>query len=82
VATVSGTAYQDGSPVGALVYKAAAAQTAPALGDDISTWSALTLVNGAAELSATAGHKLVVAARDAAGKAVAASAPVTVVIGA
>ncbi len=81
-ATVSGQTYEDGTAIGELVYKAASGQAAPALGDDLSGWSALTLSGGSADLTATAGHKLVVAARDAAGKAVAASAPVTVVIGA
>jgi hypothetical protein len=82
VASVSGMDYEDGTAVGELVYKAAAAQAAPALGDDLSAWSMLTLADDSAEISATAGHKLVVAARDGEGKAVAASAPVTVVIGA
>lgn len=79
---VSGHLYEDGSEIGALRYKIGASQAAPSLGDDISTWSALTLTDGAAELTATAGHKLVVAAADGAGKAVAASASVTVVVGA
>jgi hypothetical protein len=80
--TVSGHLYEDGSPVGALKYKAAASQAAPALGDDLASWSDLTLEGGMAELSLTAGHKLVVAAADEDGRAVAASQPVTVVVGA
>ena len=80
--TISGTAYEDGTAIGELVYKTAAAQAAPALGDDLSGWSVLTLADGSAEIAATAGHKLVVAARDGEGRAVAASLSVTVVIGA
>lgn len=82
IATVSGAAYDDGTPIGTLVYKAASGQTAPALGDDLSTWTQLTLVDGAAEIASAAGYKLVVAASDDSGRAVAASQPVTVVIGA
>lgn len=81
VATVSGYKYDDGTNVGALVYKTGAAQAAPALGDDLSAWTALTLTNGTAELTVTATHKLVVACRDANGKAVASSDAVTVVVG-
>lgn len=81
VATVSGYKYDDGTAVGTLVYKSGAAQAAPALGDDLSAWTALTLTDGKAELTVTAGHKLVVACRDAAGKAVASSDAVAVVVG-
>ena len=81
VVTVSGHCYEDGSAVGALRYRMGASQAAPSLGDDLSAWSILTLTDGAAEMNATAGHKLVVAAVDGAGKAVAASATVTVVVG-
>jgi N4-gp56 family major capsid protein len=81
VASVSGYKYDDGTNVGTLVYKTGAAQAAPALGDDLSAWTALTLTDGAATLAVTATHKLVVACRDANGKAVASSAAVTVVVG-
>jgi len=81
VATVTKHEYAPGTPIGTLVYKTGAAQAAPALGDDLSAWTELTLANGAAELTVTANHKLVVAARNVAGKAVASSAAVTVVVG-
>jgi|GEM_PF-53671 len=81
VATVTKHEYAPGTPIGTLVYKTGAAQAAPALGDDLSAWTALTLTDGAAELIVTAGHKLVVACRDAAGKAVASSDVVAVVVG-
>jgi N4-gp56 family major capsid protein len=82
VATVSGYKYDDGTNIGTLVYKTGASQAAPALGDDISSgWTELTLASGAATLAVTATHKLVVACRDAAGKAVASSAAVTVAVG-
>ncbi len=80
--SVSGHLYEDGTPIGALRFKVGASQAAPALGDDLSAWSLLAPEDGEAEVSATAGHKLVVAATDAAGRAVAASASVTVVVGA
>lgn len=82
VAIVSGYRYEDGTAAGTPVYKAASGQAAPALGDDLSSWSALNLTGDEAELTVTAGHKLVVALRDAAGRAVGSSAPVTVVVGA
>jgi hypothetical protein len=80
--SVSGHAYDGGEDIGALVYKSGASQAAPALGDDLSGWTGLTLTEGSAEITATGGHKLVVAAKDASGKAVATSEPVTVVAGA
>ena len=82
MATVSGYRYEDGTAAGTPVYKAASGQAAPALGDDLTSWSALNLTGDEAELTVTAGHKLVVALRDAAGRAVGSSAPVTVVVGA
>lgn len=61
----------EGAPAQAeLVYKIGSAVTAPALGDDLSDWSALTL---GAELTASSGDKYVVAARSALGKAIAAT---------
>ena len=81
VATVGGTAYSDGTAIGTLVYKTASGQAAPALGDDLSSWTELTLTSGAATIAVTATHKLVVALRDAAGKAVGTSAAVTVAVG-
>jgi hypothetical protein len=81
LATVSGFAYEDGTPVGEMVYKSGASLTAPNLGDDLSGWTELTLTDGTAELTVTSGHKLVAALRDPAGKAVGASAPVAVVTG-
>lgn len=80
MATVGGTKYADGTAIGTLVYKTGAARAAPALGDDLSGWTELTLTDGAATLAVTATHKLVVAVRDAAG-AVGSSAAVTVVVG-
>ena len=62
-----------------LVYKTASSVTAPALGTDLSSgWTALP-ADGV--VSATSGHKIVVAAMDADNKAVAASAAITVVVG-
>lgn len=81
VATVSGYKYADGTNVGTLVYKSASGQAAPALGDDLSAWNVLTLTDGAAELTVTSGHKLVVALRDAANMAVGSSDAVAVVVG-
>jgi hypothetical protein len=78
----SGHRYEEGTPIGPLRFKGGASQAAPAQGDDLSAWSLLAPEDGEAEVSATAGHKLVVAATDAAGRAVAASASVTVVVGA
>jgi len=62
-----------------LVYKTASSVTAPTLGTDLSSgWTALP-ADGV--VSATSGHKIVVAAMDADKKAVAASAAITVVVG-
>ena len=54
-----------------LVYKIGASVTAPALGDDLSSWTVLPLN---ADLDAASGDKCVVAARSALGKAIAATA--------
>lgn len=63
-----------------LVYKTAASSlTPPALGTDLSSgWTALP---DDGIVSATAGHKICVAAKDADGKAVATSAAITVAVG-
>jgi len=81
ILTLNGHAYDDGNAIGTLCYKAGASQAAPALGDDLSAWTGINLTDNAVEVTATAGHKIVVAARDAAGKAIGSSAPVTVVAG-
>lgn len=62
-----------------LVYKTAASVTAPTVGADLTAWTALP-ADGI--VSATATHKIVVAARDADKKAVATSAAITVDVGA
>lgn len=63
-----------------LVYKTAASVTAPTLGTDLSSgWTELP-ADGV--VSATSGHKIVVAAVDDDDKAVATSASITVVVGA
>ena len=62
-----------------LVYKTASSVTAPTLGTDLSSgWTALP-ADGV--VSATSGHKIVVAAMDANKKAVATSAAVNVAVG-
>ena len=64
----------------ALVYKTASSVTAPTLGTDLSSgWTALP-ADGV--VSATSGHKIVVAAKDADNKAVATSSAITVTVGA
>lgn len=68
----------EGAPAQAeLVYKIGSAVTAPALGDDLSDWSVLTL---GAELSVSSGDKYVVAARSALGKAIAATSATTAAV--
>lgn len=79
--TVSGHQLTPYDAVGTLVYKTGTSVTAPTLGADLSGWTVLNLIDGAAELTATNGHKLCVAAKDAQGKCVAASAVVDVVSG-
>lgn len=64
---------------GTLVYKTGASQTAASLGADVSTWTALP---DGGEISATSGHKIAVAVKDAAGKAISTSEAVTVAVGA
>lgn len=71
---VSGDAYN-----GTLVYKTNGSVTAPAIGTDISSWEVLP---EGGEITATSGNKLVVAIRNAEGKAVATSTAVTVSVGA
>ena len=79
--SVTGQTYASGETVGTPVYKTGANQAAPGLGDDLSSWTSLTLMGGAAELTVTGGHKIVVACRNAEGKCVAASAAMAVVVG-
>lgn len=67
-----------GVEMGTLVYKIAANQAAPALGDDLADWDALTLD---ADISATSGHKYVVALKDRHGKCIGASAAAVVTLG-
>lgn len=63
---------------GTLVYKTNGSVTAPALGADLSSWTELP-ADG--EIAATSGNKIVVALRNAEGKAVSTSAADTVVVG-
>ncbi|MEG2857229.1 MAG: N4-gp56 family major capsid protein [Clostridia bacterium] len=53
--------------MGTLVYKAGASQAAPALGDDVSGWAALT---EGTDITATNGQKIAVAIKDEGGKAI------------
>lgn len=77
--TGKGTVKIDGNTSGAsLVYKTASSVTAPTLGTDLTSWTALP-ADGV--VSATSGHKICVAAIDADKKAVAASDVITVVVG-
>lgn len=76
--TLTGHEFSDGAAVGKLKYKTASSVTAPALGDDLSAWTDLSVEDGAAVVSATTGHKLAVAAADADGRCVAVSGVVTV----
>lgn len=73
--TVSATGATSG---GTLVYKTNASVTAAKLGDDLSAWTELP-ADGV--VSATEGNKIVVAVRDADGKALATSAATSVVVG-
>jgi len=64
---------------GTLVYKTAANQAAPALADDLSSWTELPETG---IISATATHKVVVAIRNSDKKCVATSAAIVVDVGA
>lgn len=81
-ATLTGYRYLDGTAIGRLVYKSAATLAAPGLGEDLSAWTEARFEDGAAELSATNGHKLAVAAVNEAGRCIAVSRAETVIAGA
>jgi len=63
---------------GTLVYKTAASVTAPALGDDLSSWTAFP---AGGDITATATHKIVVALKGLDDKCTATSASTTVTVG-